>query len=185
MCGVIISGCQWNLGFVLNWCSGFIALSFRQRSSGVFPVLLMPLTTGGVTADSLRVSDLSESGCFAVAVAMCCLPFLMRWWLGLMSRTELMDAVAVGQFTPGRSYRPRYFVVGFFKAWGALLATIGISSLLSLFCFSILWFPEWGNGNRYRPFSMESTWAPWLLFWRFASKWALRRLPLANYFIFC
>ena len=118
------------LALFLTGVLALLLYLFRQRGSGVFPVLLMPLTTGGVTADSLRVFLIFlKVGALLYGGGYVLFAFLAAELVatGLMSRTALIDAVTVGQFTPGPVLSTATFVGWILQGpEGALLATIGI-----------------------------------------------------------
>ncbi|MBK6622621.1 MAG: chromate efflux transporter [Saprospirales bacterium] len=110
--------------------AGLLYYFLKKRShtvQGVFPVLFL-----------FSVAKLSKLGLFLIFLKIGALLYGSGYVLyafldaelvakGLLSRQELMDAVAVGQFTPGPVLSTATFIGWQLNGpWGALLATAGV-----------------------------------------------------------
>lgn len=118
-------------------CAGLVGgiyfwLKNRGQAAGLFPILFLQAVPGAVSA-SISTAGIFWSflkvgavlyGSGYVLFAYLDTELVVRGWL---SRTELMDAIAVGQFTPGPLLSTATFVGWQLNGWqGALAATVGI-----------------------------------------------------------
>jgi len=99
--------------------------------------LAAPLTTGKLFLVFLKIGAvLFGSGYVLVAY----LDAELVQKLGWLSREQLLDAIAIGQFTPGPILSAATFVGYVLQGWtGALVATLGI--FLPSFVFIVILFP--------------------------------------------
>jgi chromate transporter len=122
----------------LMFGAGFVALIIseirnktKKQTFGIFPFALMPLSA----ATLVSVSNLSlfliflKVGSILYGSGYVLFAFLDTELVatGLISRQQLIDAIAVGQFTPGPVFSSVTFIGYQINGWtGAFVATVGI-----------------------------------------------------------
>jgi len=112
-------------GVLLFW------LKNRGRAlPGIFPAALLQVATPLVSAGNLKIFGIFlKVGALLYGSGYVLFAFLDAELVsrGLLTRLQLLDAVAVGQFTPGPVLSTATFVGWQMNgAWGALAATLGI-----------------------------------------------------------
>jgi len=112
-------------GVLLFW------LKNRDRAlPGIFPVALLQVAPPLLSAGNLKIFGIFlKVGALLYGSGYVLFAFLDAELVarGLLTREQLMDAVAVGQFTPGPVLSTATFVGWQMNgAWGALAATVGI-----------------------------------------------------------
>jgi chromate transporter len=114
------------------------------KLNSIAPLLLLqtagmaaPLTTGKLLLVFLKIGAvLFGSGYVLVAYLDAELVQKLQW----LTREELLDAIAIGQFTPGPILSAATFVGYVLQGWtGALVATLGI--FLPSFLFIVILYP--------------------------------------------
>lgn len=160
---------------VVLFASGVLAAVFfgvrNPSTSGRLAMttssLALPITAAGASAGAAAVGvPYSLSGLFLfflkvgsvlfgsgyVLLAFLRADLVTRW--GWLSDRQLLDAIAVGQFTPGPLFTTATFVGFLLDGWkGAGVATLGI--FLPAFCFVALsapWIPKMRHSPRFAAF---------------------------------
>ena len=138
--GILVLICsllQFNEIYLL-FGAGFLALflaSIRnnkwQNSNGIFPFVFMPIN--GTTAVSVTNLNLFwiflKIGAILYGSGYVLFAFLDTELVstGILTRQQLIDAIAVGQFTPGPVFSSVTFIGYQINGWsGAIISTIGI-----------------------------------------------------------
>ncbi len=114
--------------------AGFLGLSlqlFRSEKGipSIFPMLLMPFTTEQAANNTQLFFIFLKIGALLYGSGYVLFAFLDSELVatGILPRQQLIDAIAVGQFTPGPVFSSVTFIGYQINGWmGAIVATIGI-----------------------------------------------------------